>query len=64
MALPDYSESNTAALSLVDIIALNDAELAELMKNHRHPNGNIELHVDGLDKVSEHERTAFTQRIV
>ena len=56
-------ESTTATLSMDDITTLSDAQLAQLMEEHRRPNGNFELPVDGWDKLTKEERNHLAERL-
>ena len=50
--------------SVDKILVMTNAELARLMWENRHPNGNIELPVDGWDRLSKDERTRLADRLM
>ncbi|PHH90253.1 hypothetical protein CDD83_4161 [Cordyceps sp. RAO-2017] len=56
-------QSATATLSIDDITTLNDAQLVQLLEEHRRPNGNFELPVDGWDKLAKKERNHLAGRL-
>lgn len=55
--------STTSQLSVHEISALSDSELAQFMKKHRTANGDFALPVDGWDKLSEDERNRLAERL-
>ena len=50
--------------SVDEIIVMTDAELARLMRENRRPNGDIELPVDGWDRLSKDERNHLAERLM
>ncbi|KAH7031031.1 uncharacterized protein B0I36DRAFT_243505 [Microdochium trichocladiopsis] len=52
-----------AALSVGEISAMCDADLAEFMLAHRGDDGNFNLPIKGLEKLSEDQRSALAQRL-
>ncbi|KID86448.1 hypothetical protein MGU_06260 [Metarhizium guizhouense ARSEF 977] len=57
------AESVEAIVSVGEVFAMNDAELAEFMQRHRRPNGDYQLPVDGWDKLSKDERSRLAERL-
>ncbi|KAK9438329.1 uncharacterized protein VB005_09337 [Metarhizium brunneum] len=57
------AESVEAIVSVGEVFAMNDAELAEFMQGHRRPNGHYQLPVDGWDKLSKDERSRLAERL-
>ncbi|KID85143.1 ankyrin 2,3/unc44, partial [Metarhizium majus ARSEF 297] len=57
------SEPIPATLTVDDIAAFSDSELAEFMKKHRRPNGDFDLPVDGWDKLSKDDRNQLAERL-
>lgn len=60
--MPDL-ETTKATLSVTDVAALNDAELAQFMQKHRSHNGDFDLPVDGWDKLSMLGRNQLAERL-
>ncbi|KAK7397630.1 hypothetical protein QQX98_012997 [Neonectria punicea] len=56
-------EPTSATLTVGDIAAFADTELAEFMKKHRRPNGDFDLPVDGWDQLSKDERDQLAERL-
>ncbi|KAK4070040.1 hypothetical protein Purlil1_13558 [Purpureocillium lilacinum] len=56
-------ETTKATLSVTDVAALNDAELAQFMQKHRSHNGDFDLPVDGWDKLSMLGRNQLAERL-
>ncbi|KJZ69501.1 hypothetical protein HIM_11098 [Hirsutella minnesotensis 3608] len=60
-----YSLVSTAAtLSVDDITALSDAQFTRFLTEHRRPDGNFELPVDGWDKLTKDERNHLADRLL
>ncbi|KAJ6439222.1 MFS general substrate transporter [Purpureocillium lavendulum] len=57
------SEATTATLTVGDIAALSDGQLAQFMQKHRSHNGDFNLPVDGWDKLSKDERNQLAERL-
>lgn len=57
------TEAAAAAISVTDIAAWSDAELAQFMTKHRRPDGSYGLPVDGWDKLSKDERARLAERL-
>ena len=57
-------EFTPAALLVGDIANLGDAQLARFMVEHRNPNGDFELPVDGWDKLAKKERECLAERLL
>ncbi|KAJ2897766.1 hypothetical protein MKZ38_004389 [Zalerion maritima] len=55
--------SAEATLSVGDVAAMNDAELAQFMQKHRLPDGDYDLPVHGWDKLSRDERSRLAERL-
>ncbi|KAI1167583.1 hypothetical protein F5B18DRAFT_393640 [Nemania serpens] len=51
------------AVSVSDIAAMSDTELARFMEQNRTSNGDIELSVDDWDRLSKDERNCFAERL-
>ncbi|KJZ79925.1 hypothetical protein HIM_00639 [Hirsutella minnesotensis 3608] len=60
--MPDR-EATIATLSVGDIAALTDAQLAQFMQKHRSHTGDYNLPVDGWDKLSTHDRSQLAERL-
>ena len=56
-------EPTAATLSVDDIAAFSDAELAKFMKENRRPDGGYDLPVNGWDKLSKNERVQLGERL-
>ncbi|KAM3456399.1 hypothetical protein MY3296_001678 [Beauveria thailandica] len=56
-------ESVAAKVSVGEVAAMNDAELAKFMQGHRLPDGDYDLPVEGWDKLSKDERSRLAQRL-
>ena len=50
--------------SVDEIVVMTDAELARLMQENRRSNGDIELPVDGWDRISKDERNRLAERLM
>ncbi|KAM5347255.1 hypothetical protein ACJ41O_010260 [Fusarium nematophilum] len=59
----DAVEVATAALSVHNVAAMGDAQLAQFMKNHRLLDGGYDLPIDGWDKLSRGGRTRLAERL-
>ncbi|PFH62652.1 hypothetical protein XA68_12523 [Ophiocordyceps unilateralis] len=57
------SEETTETLSVAEVAALSDEQLAQFMQKHRRHNGNFSLPVDGWDKLSSHDRSQLAERL-
>ena len=57
------SEPAVARLPVQDLLDLSDAQLARFMEEHRRPNGNFELPVDGWDELSPTQRSHLAERL-
>lgn len=55
--------STTSQLSVHNISAFSDSELAHFMEKHRTANGDFVLPVDGWDKLLEDERNRLAERL-
>lgn len=57
-------EATTAALSVGDIAALSDEQLAQFMQKHRSHNGDFDIPIqDGWDELSLHARNELAERL-
>ncbi|KAL3962948.1 hypothetical protein ACCO45_004471 [Purpureocillium lilacinum] len=57
-------EATTAALSVGDIAALSDEQLAQFMQKHRSHNGDFDIPIqDGWDELSLHARNELVERL-
>ncbi|KAF5530710.1 ankyrin protein unc44 [Fusarium mexicanum] len=57
------TESAAATVSVGEVAAMNDVELAQFMQRHRLPDGDYDLPIDGWDKLSKDERSHLAQRL-
>lgn len=57
-------EPSVMMFSVDKILKMTNAELARLMRENRHSNGDIELPVDGWDLMSKDERTRLAERLM
>ncbi|KAJ6437890.1 protein kinase [Purpureocillium lavendulum] len=57
------SEATTATVSVDDIAALSDEQLAQFMQKHRSHSGDFDLPVDGWDELSMHARNQLAERL-
>ena len=55
---------SAAIFSVDEIIIMTDAEIARLMRKNRRSNGDIELLVDGWDRISKNERNRLAERLM
>ncbi|PNY24027.1 Uncharacterized protein TCAP_06028 [Tolypocladium capitatum] len=53
----------TATVSVDDIAAFSDAQLAQFMQKHRRQDGNFDLPVDDWDRLSKMERKQLAERL-
>ncbi|KAK0368126.1 hypothetical protein CLIM01_14519 [Colletotrichum limetticola] len=60
MALPAV---DMMRVSVNEVAVMNDAELAQFMQQHRLPDGNYDLPVDGWDELSREDRSLFAERL-
>lgn len=51
------------SVSVSDIAAMSDTELARFMEQNRTANGNIELPVDDWDRLSKDELNCLAERM-
>ncbi|KJZ76552.1 hypothetical protein HIM_03888 [Hirsutella minnesotensis 3608] len=58
-----FIEPSAATVSVQTLIAFNDAELAQFMEKHRHPNGDFQLPVDGWDRITKEEQDSLAERL-
>ena len=56
-------EPCASALSLADVAAMSDAALAKFIEQHRCPDGNVMLPIDGWEALSKHYRTLLPARL-
>ncbi|KAJ4230716.1 hypothetical protein NW757_013981 [Fusarium falciforme] len=57
------AEAETAPVSVSEVAAMSDAELAQFMQKHRLPNGDYDLPVDGWERLSKDERSRLAERL-
>lgn len=57
------TEMEMATLSVSEVAAMDDSELHLFMGEHRRPNGDYELPVDGWDRLSTEERSRLAERL-
>lgn len=57
------AEPTTATSAMDDVTVLSDAQLVELMDQHRRPDGNFELPVGGWDRLNTDKRDELAQRL-
>ncbi|KAL2758157.1 hypothetical protein ACRALDRAFT_1092157 [Sodiomyces alcalophilus JCM 7366] len=57
------AEPTRTTVSIRDLVAFSDAELAQFMEKHRCADGTIELPVDGWDELSKDERIQLAKRL-
>ncbi|UNI16685.1 hypothetical protein JDV02_003099 [Purpureocillium takamizusanense] len=55
--------ATTETLSVHEIAALTDAQLAQFMLKHRRRDGDFDLPIDGWDKLSTHDRKLLAERL-
>lgn len=59
------SQGPSAAISSVEeIVIMTDAQIARLMQKNRRSNDDIELLVDGWDRISKNERNHLAERLM
>ncbi|KND91710.1 hypothetical protein TOPH_03815 [Tolypocladium ophioglossoides CBS 100239] len=56
-------QMTNATLSVGEVAAFSDEQLAQFMQNHRRHNGDFDLPVDGWDKLSMHDRHQLAERL-
>lgn len=52
-----------APLPVQDVLAFTDEELVQFMQKHLRPDGNLELPIDGWDKLPISERNCLAERL-
>lgn len=57
------TEAETVTLSIDELVAMSDAELGQVMTQHRRPGGGYDLPVDGWDKLSKDDRARLAERL-
>ncbi|KAG5801990.1 hypothetical protein H9Q71_013424 [Fusarium xylarioides] len=57
------AELAAAKVSVGEVAAMSDAELAQFMQRHRLPGGDYDLPVNGWDKLSKDERSRLAERL-
>ena len=59
------SQKPSATIFSVDqIVTMTDAKIARLMQKNRRSNDDIELSVDGWNRISKNERNRFAERLM
>ena len=60
-----FSQKPSATIFSVDeIVTMTDAEIARLMQKNRRSNDDIELFVDGWNRISKNERNRLAERLM
>lgn len=57
------AELETKTVSVGQVAAMDDAELAQFLQSHRLPNGDYILPVDGWERLSKDERGRLAARL-
>lgn len=57
------ASTEVVTVSVGEVAAMSDAELAQFMQRHRLPNGDYDLPVDGWHRLSKDERGRLAERL-
>lgn len=60
--IPSYDESEPN-MTVDELDALNDADLAQFIEKNRQPDGSVDLPINGWDKLSNDERRCLAERL-
>lgn len=57
-------EPSVSTMSVGDVAAMSDTALVEFIQQHRGPDGNVVLPVNGWDALSKDKRARLAERLV